>query len=623
MLARNHFILLVLIILEYVVVVTAKLTIPRERRTNELITKCAVEVANSDFNYRKHTVVLSQDVEEQVSNDFLKSYKGTVVIEAKRDDAPPVHVVVIIESYISFIRILNVMKPDLRGKTVLSSGAKFLILLLHPIKLQRITSIMWSFYATNVVIIAPDGDKIGLYTYFPYKSYLACQDTEPVLLQHWEEKSSLHYHPYPDKMKNMNACPLYISTNKLYHPAAEQKVQLQMIKKAIVRLLRDRMNFTPIISTRDYVSIDSDRAKNWSDSLNDVISGVANISTCTIPLGVDRLGLLDFSIPYFRVRLAWLAPPIGQGPVWWRLFTPLNSYLWLVLLCIVFFVTSLPFTLKFRRVKKFCYRYFKNIHKIQGAAFRTWGVMLGQPIRVAPRRFRDFYIIAIWIWFTFVVRNAYQSVLIGALKTDTVVGNFASLKETIEHGYKFGGRGGILVHFEYDTIIKDNFEIIPETSFEEVFTDIIEGRKNFVLATSLEYSWAYCLSKGKKENECGHILPDSILTVPLVVWMKMSSPFVLPLSIWLPRFIEAGLLDRDYGLKNFYLPKISPEPTPLTDHQILSCMICLMIGYAMSTAVFVMELLRPKTATITRKITVRRVPISENTVGNRNSIFMN
>ncbi|XP_047997273.1 uncharacterized protein LOC125234895 [Leguminivora glycinivorella] len=613
----------IFLLFSFCLLIAAKLAVPFEEKTKDEMIKCATEVANANFNVRKHTVLLSNEVENQVSDKFLKSFKGTVVIETKRDDAPPRHVVVVIESYISFIRILNVMKPDLKGKTVLTSGAKFLIILLDPVKLERITAIMWSFNAVNVLIITKDGDKIGLYTYYPYRNHTHCHETEPVLMRHWNKNASLKFKAYPNKMKNMHKCPLYVSTNKLYHPTTEKLVPLQMIKKTIVKLLRDQMNFTPMTLMSDYVSIDSDRAKNWSDSLNDVITGLANISTCSIPLGYDRLGLLDYSTPYFRVRLSWLAPPIGPGPVWWRLFTPLNSYLWLVLLCIVFFVTSLPFTLKLRRVKKFCYKHFKNVHKIQGAAFRTWGVMLGQPIRVAPRCFRDFYIISLWIWFTFVVRSAYQSVLIGALKTDPILGNFANLKETVEYGYKFGGRGGILSHFEFDPYISEHFEVIPEASFEQVFTDIVEGRKEFVLATSVEYAWANCLAKGKKEHECGHILPDSILTVPLVIWMKTSSPFVLPLSIWLPRFIESGLLDRETSKKPYTsLTKLSPDPTPLTDHQILSCMLCLLIGYAVSMAVFVMEILRPKTAVIKRHIVVKRTLITDKIVGHRNHRFV-
>ncbi|CAH2042611.1 unnamed protein product, partial [Iphiclides podalirius] len=82
----------------------------------------------------------------------------------------------------------------------------------------------------------------------------------------------------------MQDCPLYISTNKLYHSVMEQKIPLQTIRKTMMRLLKEAMNFTPVISTKDYVSIDSDQSQTWSDSLSDVINGIANISTCSISL---------------------------------------------------------------------------------------------------------------------------------------------------------------------------------------------------------------------------------------------------------------------------------------------------------------------------------------------------
>lgn len=564
------------------------------------VISCALGVANNNFNFRLTTVLLYQDVDHKLVTDFLKAYNGTVMIESRGAD-PAKQLVIIVNNYQSFMRLLNMLKPDFRGRNLFNGGAKFLIIMnSNRKKLDHIIGILWSYYVTDVIIIIKDKkSKVAMYTYYPYKNHLNCQNTEPVLIKNWKPGMSF-YDMYPDKMSNMHECPLYISTNKIYHHGGtEKKIALQIIKKAIVRLLRDIMNFTPIVTARDYISIDSDRAQNWSDSLNDVISGFANISTCTIPLGLDRLGLLDYSIPYFRIRIAWLAPPVAPGPMWWRLLSPLNGYLWLILLVVTFIVISLPFVLKFKRTKRFCNRYFKNFDKVQGAAFRVWGAMLGQTIRVAPRRFRDFYIVGLWLWFTFVVRNAYQSVLIGALKTDTLIGNFANLKETLDNGYKFGGRAGIYAHFEFDDLIRDGFEIIPEVKFNDVFSDILDGKKKFVLATSLEFAFAYCAAQGKKENECGHILPDSILTVPLVVWMKIYSPFVRPLITWLPRMIESGLLEKEVVTKTTYVPTITSEPSPLTQHQTLSCFLCLTFGCLISLVIFLLEILRKKSSNYT------------------------
>ncbi|KAL0820196.1 hypothetical protein ABMA28_006120 [Loxostege sticticalis] len=559
------------------------------------ILDCAVKIANENFDYRLHTAVLYKDVDERFVNKFLKNYEGSVIVDSKRDAAPPKQVVILVESFHSFAKIIAKLKPDLRGKTLMSSGAHFMILIFsNPKRIERITGFLWSNYVINVLVIANDKKiRTALYTYFPYKGHLNCHNSLPTLISYCDDKS-IQKDIYPDKMQNMKGCPLYVSTNKLYYPNTEQKIPLQIIKKAIVRLLRDIMNFTPIISTRDYVSIDSDRAKNWSVSLNDVINGVANISISTIPLGVDRMGFLDYSIPYFRVRLAWLAPPVSPGPVWWRLLFPLNGYLWVFIMCVSLFFKSLPFIWKMKRVRRFFRRHFKNFDKLHGVVFRSWGIFMGQPIRMAPKKFRDFYIITLWLWFTFVIRSAYQSVLIVALKTDAMVGNFANLKEAVDSGYRFGGRAGILTHFEHDQLIRDGFEIVPEERFDEVFRDVVEGRTEFVLATSLEYAWAYCLSQGKKEDSCGHVLPDSIMTVPLVVWMKSQSPFVRPLSAWLPRLIEGGLLEREVVLKPTYLSVKSSDPSALTQAQTASCLLCLALGTIVSGIVFVLELMRYK-----------------------------
>lgn len=574
---------------------SARLNIPHDKNaTQEQIIKCAIEIANSNFKFRKETVIWFKDVEIALVNKFINSYNGTVMVESK-DAELTRQVVVIVESFQSFMKMLSKLKPDLKGKSLLNGGARFLILLFsNRKKIDRINSILWSYFVTEAVVVTKgNGNNILLYTYYPYKNHLNCRNTEPTLIGIWNETSKLK-NLYPDKMRNMNECPLYISTNKIKCPPAEKKIPLEIIKKSIVKLLRDIMNFTPIISVKDYISIDTIRAKNWSDSLSDVISGVANISTCTIPLDIDKLGLLDYSAPYFRMRLLWFAPPITPGPGWWRLISPLNGYLWLILLITTFFVNALPYAMKIKPINQFCWRYLRNATKLRGTVFRIWGVLMGQPVYLAPKRFRDFYIIGLWIWFTFVVRSAYQSVLIGALKTEAVEGDYADLKDMIRAGYQIGGRSGIYSHFEYDPVIKERFEVIPDAEFDDLFRDILEGRKKFVLATSLEYAYAFCISRGKKEKECVHLLPDSIMSVPLGVWMKEHSPYKRSLSTWLPRLIESGLLERDSEIKSARCCPISSDPTPLTDHQITSCIVCLCLGYIVSFIVFIAEICKFK-----------------------------
>nr|AMM70648.1 ionotropic receptor 7d4 [Heliconius melpomene rosina] len=585
---------------------TANLTIKNEHNPrNEHVIDSATDIANSYFNFRTPTVVVSKEVDKVLVTKFIQSYRGLIILD-HTIGGPPKQVVIIIESYYSLIRTLGKLKPDLKGKTLLHSGAHFLIVVLAtPHRLQRINSILWDYYATNVVIVIMNkNNKIVLYTYYPYKNHLDCQNIEPALIGFWDDGAVLEKDLFPDKMSDMKGCPLYISTNKVYHPATEQKIPLEIIKRAIIRYLRDVMNFTPIISSRDYLSIDSDGAKNWSETLDDILTGSANISTCSISPGMDRVGILDYSIPYFRISIAWLGPPLPPGPIWWRLLSPLNGYLWLAILLVVIIVKSIPFIMKIGRVKQFCSQYFKNSNKLDGVVIRIWAVMMGQSIRVKPRRFRDLYILSLWIWFTFVVRSAYQSVLIGALKSDIAVVRFVDLQQAVDNGYSFGGRAGVLPHFEHDPFIRDGYEILQEEEFERVLQEVLEGKKTFIFAISLEYVWAYCMAQGINENECGHILPDSIMTVPLVIWMPKNSAFKRSLSVWLIRFLETGLLEKDTMKMSSTASVLkSTDPSALEIEQVVSSILCLAVGYLISIIVFIVEIIlfKMKQSSIVKK----------------------
>lgn len=554
--------------------------------------KSAIEIANKNFNFRMQTVVVSRDVDDSTINKFLQYYKGTVVVEMKGDGPPPKQVVIFVSSYYSFMKLQGLLKPDLKGKSMMHSGAKLLIIVLsYPHRLEQINGFLWQYHATDVVVILNRKmGKLALYTYFPYQNSSNCDNTEPHLIGLWGEDINHDKKLYPDKMANMKRCPLYISNNKVYHPATEEKIPLQIIKKTLHTMLKEILNCTLVIINRKYTSIDSDSAISWSESLNDIIHGVANISTCTVSLGIDRGGLFDYSSPYFRIRLAWIGPPTTTGPTLWKLLAPLNGYLWLVLLVVSIIVIVIPLTINIQCVKVFCYRNFKNVRKLRSVYFRTWGVMVGQPVRVSPRRFRDFYIIGLWIWFTFIVRSAYQSVLIGALKTDTVVGNFVNLQEAVDDGYNFGGRAGILAYFEHDPLIVDRFQVVLESKYEQTFRDVLENEKKFIMATSLEYAWTMCLAEAISEKDCGYVLPDSILMVPLVVWMKKNSPLRRTISKWLPRLIESGFLTKDSEQKPLQ-DVLIPETTPLAMNQAISCFLLLLLGYCIAILVFTFELI--------------------------------
>ncbi|VVC92777.1 unnamed protein product [Leptidea sinapis] len=571
----------------------AKLFFTKELDKEEDVIQTAIKIANANFDYRLQTVVISKDVDKEVVDEFLQHYKGAVIVEIKRDGPPPSHVVMIVNTYYSFTLITDVLKPDLKGNNLIRGSVKFLIVIMTPpYKLDKINGLLWSHHAADVVVIVNNNNgKTVLYTFFPYKNESNCADVEPYLIGFWDDALKID-ELYANKVSDMKGCPMYISTNKVYHPATEAKIPLQVTRRNLHRMLGDIMNYKQKLLISEYISIDSDSARNWTSSLSDVILGNANISTCSIPLGSEPASMLHYTMPYFRIRLAWFAPPTTTGSMWWKLFSPLNGYLWLAIITVLFLVKLIPFLRSLQSVKKFCSRYLKNANNLQGVPFRIWGVFIGQPIRVKPRKFRDFYVISLWMWFTFVIRSVYQIVLIGALKTDTIVGNFANLKEAFHDGIKFGGRSGILLYFEYDPLIRENFQVINESAFEKLFRNVLERKSKFIIATSLEYSWTLCLSEAISESKCGYILPDSILMVPLVIWTRNNSPFIKSLSIWLPRIFESGLLEKDSVQKPLRALSISPEPSPITLKQLSSCLLCLLIGYIISITVFICEVLK-------------------------------
>lgn len=146
-------------------------------------------------------------------------------------------------------RNMRIGKFDINGYHV--------IVLTNPIEdsyesINRIFSMCWKNYVTNVVILIPaqNYDKILLYTFFPY-SEKHCEEVKPVLQNYFENDSFKHsLSHFPQKCMNFHQCPLrvFVKHRVPYMITDEVNGILHVdgIEAVLLEELSRRLNFNSI-----------------------------------------------------------------------------------------------------------------------------------------------------------------------------------------------------------------------------------------------------------------------------------------------------------------------------------------------------------------------------------------
>lgn len=120
--------------------------------------------------------------------------------------------------------------------------------------IRRILNDCWSLQITKVNVVLPmqNNDGVHLYTYYPFKAGF-CEQVRPVLYNSYINGRFVERKPhFPQKFSNLHRCPLRVSTFELVPHMmlihfSNGSIYPDGIEGIVLRVLSQRMNFTPII----------------------------------------------------------------------------------------------------------------------------------------------------------------------------------------------------------------------------------------------------------------------------------------------------------------------------------------------------------------------------------------
>lgn len=457
----------------------------------------------------------------------------------------------------------------------------------------EIMKICWKYKMTNIVYVNKNSDNnLQSFSYNLF-SYGECNNTDPVRLEtyrsSYDKIKCIDY--FPKKYTRYESCSLTVSTF-LQPPFMNFTYSGQPfgVDGDLLLLIAEALNATLKVMTpvrgHGWGLLEDDG--KWSGSLGDIYEEIADFSMTSSAVNQIRYSYFQISSHYNSFDLVWVTRPTQMMAEWLKIFMPYGFRARIVLNALMIILAIAMVLLKYTLWNKL--RMYVDIDDIDlSAILYAWMSCMGLPFLRFPKNFTLLFLILLWIWMTFLLRNIYQAALASALKTNKSVQPILTLHEAMEAEYLLGGSPSLMDYYKDDHVVYNNWVKIDPIDIDDVILNISKGW-NFVLALNIETGKNF-LSKHRGERQL-HILHEKVLTSPIILYFKKYSPFFEPINSVLMRLVEGGFAQAIY--RNNTAKEVlfkSDEMKPLGFKEFEGCLLLLTIGYIISGTAFIIELI--------------------------------
>lgn len=558
--------------------------------SHDRIAKSAAKIAISNFQWSFTTLLLFNSSMVSGVDLFLKLYKKTQIV-GKGTFYPPFAQRT--RQYILFgTDIVNIeqMLHWMSFHQFDNTGNYIVTCQSQNCNENHAINIFWNYRITKVVFVKLDvkGEVTG-YTFFhPDEN---CQTSKPMKIQVCAYEDSSCSGMFPHKLKNLHGCPITVSTFKQVpymnitngKPSGADGDLLLLIAKGLNASLK---MMTPRIGD-GWGRMQANGT--WSGSLADLLDDVANFSMTSAAITLTRFSHFQMSIGYFTANVVWITHPADAKPASVRLFQPFETLSQIVLAVSFIFVGLGAWFVNSQYWPYIGIKSNDMKKSNDSVIFYSWMICMGLPSTKLPAKPAFVYMTLFWIWYCFLIRTFYQVCLISSLQGDFYYDELNSIEDAYYKNYSFGGGSALKDYYIDYPLVYDNWQNIDTTDIIPTLMNLSQNK--FVLAMNLETAKTVI----KKNKLWVRIIPQKVINSPTVIFFKKFSPLADSVNIILWRLIEAGFTDKlykTYATKSGAQYDTSREPITLEHYT--GCYMILLLGYAVSTVLFIIEIFQRK-----------------------------
>lgn len=326
--------------------------------------------------------------------------------------------------------------------------------------LQKIFDNLWKISIYNInVVYKEHGNRMSIYSFFPFRSPTDCSNTTPVVILELFRNGTLvrHKHKiFPNKMKNLEQCPIRVSTPRLLAPYISEYIDKNGHKKLrgrdfeILKVLSQNLNFHMNITLFNDIGVMFSNG-TATGIMKALLDDQADFAIGDFWLRTHRLNFLDASKPYSAEKLVFMIFSGKEMASLEKLLHPFHICTWFFLVIsfaigyLVIFITKLlPANIQnfiFGRNVKYPY-------------LNMWISLCGSVQNQLPQRNFSRFILMSFLLFSLVIRSAYQAKMFKMMQLSMKYPEPKTIQDMIDLDYKF------IVHSVYNELIIENHNLL-------------------------------------------------------------------------------------------------------------------------------------------------------------------
>ena len=458
--------------------------------------------------------------------------------------------------------------------------------------------------------------KLGVYTWFPYRSSDRCTEVIDItLLDSWVISAQGHFTNntdlFPRKISNsLNGCPMKavvrncgwnLTTNYIQNSYSNGSVvtYVKGLEMDLLRLVLKQVNMTFIhVPTPGGFECGIEKTHNLTRAMNrrKVYIAVGHVGTHFLS---DPF--LDSSNYYYFIGVSWYVPCSLKNPRWSSIFRILSVELWLVLLPSIVIAAILSTLLG----RYSCTSEWQGYKTLSSSLTNVWAVILGVAVPTMPRTPSVRSLFLAWVCFSVAFSTVFQAFLTTFLIDSGYKTPIQNMDELFSSGMKLSYSPVYRSIFENDdeTALKVQRNRANCPSFRACLLSAIYHKNASMFFADLDAEGKYASGMMLDENSEPALcrLEDGVVyNDGLRMAMLQGDPLMKRVSEIIDRVVGAGLynywISREINSYKLLSRKIAISQ-PLDGYYSFSlyhvqpAFYLLLMGWCLSVLCFMFELL--------------------------------
>jgi hypothetical protein len=348
----------------------------------------------------------------------------------------------------------------------------------------------------------------------------------------------------------------------------------------------------------------------FKETIQQLEPASSDIAIGVLPFHSSIIGFAEATIPYFYKTVSWYVPCPNPASRWTSIYKIFGLQVWVCYGAVAILAVIVMWLLA-KYETKLHIRESSNYMTIMHCIYNVWAVFTGVSVPQKPISLSLRIFFTAWVWYAVAMTTVYQTYFFGFLVNPGFEKGITTLNELMESGIDYGYPGDISdIKFSdstYDIIWKNRK--ICKTIYK-CLQRVIE-RKDFATifdSFHAEYFRTKLLFHNIQVPVC--TIQEDIMLFRVSMYMAKGNPLLHSFNKIITHIFEAGLFgkwwnnfllssklddhpidDDDTKFSDFVTDELNTDYAPFSLTQLRVVFDTLLIGYIISTFVFVVEVL--------------------------------